>query len=125
MAVGKNIRRVNNIWEKPTAICFFVPDQKYVQLVFVLLRRCAPTAHLMLPSSSSPQNRGDRETKKLCPSPKMPQPNQRSILPKEGVISPGAVLAPTVWLLDVNWEGFYRKKKLSKTPFPLSNSFRH
>lgn len=92
---------------KPTAICFFVPDQKYVQLVFVLLHRWAPTAHLILLLSSSFSAEGKEETEspKLCPSPQMPRPNPRSIPTKKSML-PGAKSAPTFWFLDGNWRGF-------------------
>ena len=70
---------------KPTAICFFVPDQKYDQLVFVLLHRWAPTAHLMLLLSSSSLRKVRKKQRdlKLCPGPRMPWPIQTSILTKE------------------------------------------
>lgn len=107
---------------KPTAICFFVPDQKYVQLVFVLLHRWAPTTHLILLLLSSFPAEGKEQTdQKLCLSPKMPQPNQKSILTEEKVRVTGNQISSDFLFLDGKWEMFCRKiQRLSKIQFPLS-----
>ena len=50
------------------AVAFLVPDQKYDQLVFVLLHQWAPTAHLkLLLSSSSLQKGRKRQRPKTVP----------------------------------------------------------
>lgn len=125
---------------KPTAICFFVPDQKYIQLVFVLLHSWAPTAIWYFCFYPAPCRRR-RESREITNSVQVPTTAREEMsntedLPRRRSISRKLSLClfeikvrksfvklkiKTKWLLNVNFMYSYGKKEqVPFTPWFLS-----
>lgn len=73
---------------KPTAICFFVPDQKYIQLVFVLLHSWAPTAIWYFCFHPAPCRRR-RESREITNSVQVPTTAEKRCLTQKNYTGEG------------------------------------